>query len=71
MGHDPCCAIEGEQRLFQHAEGQQVQVVRGLIEEQDRGALEHELGEQQAGALPAGEAGDLLIEVLAREGEAL
>ena len=55
MGHEDEGARELEQALLEHLEGRDVEVVRGLVEEQQVGGLEHQPGEHRARLLAARE----------------
>src|SRR5262249_42161905 len=59
-----------EKAFFEDFEGGDVEVVGGLVEEKDVGGLKHQLSDQDAGALAAGEIADGTIEVFAGEEEA-
>ncbi len=59
-----------EQILFEDFERGNVEVVGGLVEQQHIGGLEHEFGDEHAGALAAGEVADRLVELFAGEEEA-
>jgi hypothetical protein len=58
-----------EQALFEDLEGGDVEVVGGLVEQEDVGGFEHEFGDEDAGALAAAEPFDGLVELLAGEEE--
>ncbi len=55
MADDQDTAGEAEQGIFQGPEGVHVQVVRGLVQEEDVAPFLQELGQVQAVPLPAGE----------------
>ncbi len=54
-----------EKVLFEDFKRGDVEVVGGLVEEEDVGGLEHELGDEDAGALAAGEVADGLVKLFA------
>ena len=60
-------ALEFEESFFEDLQGGNVEVVGGLVEQEDVGGLEHEARDQDAGALSATEAADRLIELLGGE----
>ena len=60
-------ALELEESFFEDLQGGNVEVVGGLVEQEDIGGLEHEARDQDAGALSATEAADGLIELLGGE----
>ena len=64
-------ARELEQALLQHLERRDVEVVGGLVEEQHVGRLEHQLRDQHARLLAAGQPADRRVELLGAEQEAL
>ena len=64
-------AGEFGEAVFEDLEGGDVEIVGGLVEQQDVGGLEHEAGDQDAGLLAAGEAGDGAIELAGIEEKAL
>ena len=63
-------AGEVEQVLFEDFERGDVEVVGGLVEQQNVGGLEHELGDEHARPFAAGEIADRLVELLAGKEEA-
>ena len=69
VGDEDERAGEFEEIVFQDFERGDVEVVGGLVEEQDVGGLEHEPGDEDAGALAAGEVADGLVELFAGEEE--
>ena len=70
MSDEDECAGKLEEVLFEDFERGDVEVVGGLVEEEDVGRLEHELGDEDAGAFAAGEVADGLVELFAGEEEA-
>ena len=60
---------EGQERLFEVAEGLHIEVVRGLVEEHQVAAGLEQLGEMHAVALSTGEGADLLLLVRSSEVE--
>ena len=71
MGDEDEGARELEQALLEHLEGRDVEVVRGLVEEQQVGGLEHQPGEHRARLLAAGQPAHRRLELLGAEEEAL
>ncbi len=67
MGDEHHRAAVPDQGLLEHLLGRDVEVVGGLVEEQEVGLLERDLAEQQAGALPAAQLTDQLVHVVAAE----
>jgi hypothetical protein len=63
-------AGELQQRVFERAQGLDVEVVGRLVEQQHVAALQQGLGQVQAAALAAGQRADQLLLVLALEVEA-
>ena len=61
---------EAEQVLFQPLDGGQVQVIGRLVEQQQVGLADEQLGQRQPGALPAGQGGDRLLPCLAVQPDA-
>ncbi len=57
--------------ILEDLEGRDVEIVGGLVEQEDVGGLEHEAGDEDAGLLAAGEAGDGAIELAGIEEKAL
>src|SRR4249919_1187452 len=70
MGNHHHAAGELEQRVFQRAQGFDVEVVGGFVEQQHVAALQQGLGQVQAAAFAARERADHLLLVLALEVEA-
>ena len=64
-------ARELEQALLQHLERRDVEVVRGLVEQQHVGGLQHQPRDQHARLLAAGEPAHRRVELLGAEQEAL
>ena len=69
--HEHERARELEQALLEHLERGDVEVVRGLVEQQQVGRLEDEPGEHRARLLAAGEPAHGRLELLGAEQEAL
>ena len=67
VGDEDERALEFEQSFFEDLEGGNVEVVGGLVEEEDVGGLKHEAGDEDAGALASAEAADGLVELLGGE----
>ena len=67
MGDEDERALEFEESFFEDLEGGNVEVVGGLVEEQDVGGLKHEARDEDAGALASAEAADGLVELLGGE----
>ena len=63
--------VELGQAVLQHLERRDVEVVGGLVEDQQVGGLAHQPRDQDAGLLAAGEAADRQLELLGPEQEAL
>src|SRR3989442_4997546 len=59
-------ASKFQQTLFEYLQSRNVQIVGRFVEQQDVGGLKHELSDQDAGSLAAGEPADRLIERLTR-----
>ena len=70
VGDEDQRAGKVEEILFEDFERGDVEVVGGLVEQQNVGGLEHEFGDENAGALAAGEVADGLVELFAGEEEA-
>ena len=70
MRHDHGAARERQQRLLERAQRVDVEVVGGLVEQQQVAALAQKLGQMQTVALAPGELRDLLLLVRAPEVEA-
>ena len=70
MGDQDHGALEGRQRLGERLAHLQVQVVGGLIQQQQVGLLPGHQGQRQARLLAAGEAPHLAEDVVTREAEA-
>ena len=70
MGDEDESARKFEERLLEDFERGDVEVVGGLVEDKDVGGLQHEAGDEDAGALAAAEPLDGLVELLAGEEEA-
>ena len=64
MGDEDERALEFEEGFFEDFQGGDVEVVGGLVEQEDVGGLKHEAGDEDAGALSATEAADGLVELL-------
>ncbi len=60
-------ALEFEQGFFEDLEGGNVEVVGGLVEQENVGGLKHEARDEDAGALASAEAADGLVELLGGE----
>ena len=71
MGHQHQRAGEFGEAVFQHFERGDVEIVGGLVEQQQVGRLQHQAGDQDARLLAAGEAGDGPVELAGVEEEAL
>ena len=67
MGDEDERALEFEEGFFEDLEGGNVEIVGGLVEQEDVGGLEHEAGDEDAGALASAEAADGLVELLGGE----
>ena len=67
MGDQHQRAAIFQQALFQNLERWDVEIVGGLVQQQHIGGLQHQAGDQNAGALSSGEVGDRLVELLAAE----
>jgi hypothetical protein len=63
-------ALEVEQALLQHFESGDVEVVGGLVKQQQVGGLQHQPSDQGTGLLAAGKATDRRLELLGAEPEA-
>src|SRR5690242_19663014 len=70
VADDHGAAGEVEQRLLERAERVDVEVVGGLVEQEDVAAAAEQLGEVEAVALAAGQVADLLLLIAAGEVEA-
>ena len=70
MADDHRAAREALERVLERAQRVDVEVVRGLVEQQQVGAAAQQLGEVEAVALAAGEILDALLLVAAAEVEA-
>ncbi len=70
VGDEDERAGEVEEIFFEDFKGGDVEVVGGLVEEEDVGGFEHELGDEDAGSFTAGKIADGLVELLAGEEEA-
>src|SRR4051812_36057364 len=70
MRHQNQRAPKFEQTFFQYLQGRDVEVVGRLIEQQDIGGLEHQIGDENARALATREPAYGLVELVAREKEA-
>ena len=70
MGDDEQGAVEVREELFEPFEAAGVEVVGGLVEEEDIGGLEQRRGQQCAGLLAAGEAGERAVGVEVLDPEA-
>ena len=58
-----------EQALFQNLERRNIEIVGRFVEQEDVGGLQHQAGNQDAGALAAGKVRHRLVELLAGEQE--
>ncbi len=58
-----------EKALFQYFERRNIEIVRGFIEEQDVGWLQHQFCKQNPRSFPAGEPAHRLVQLLIREQE--
>ncbi len=70
MGDEDEGPGELEQALLQHLERRDVEVVRGLVEQQQVGRLQHEASQHRAGLLAAREPSHRRLELLGAEEEA-
>ena len=70
MGDDEQGAVEVREELFEPFQAAGVEVVGRLVEEEDVGALEQRRGQQRAGLLAAGEAGERAVGVEVLDPEA-
>ena len=61
MRHQHQRAGKLEQAFFEDLESGDVEIVGGLVEQENVGRLEHELRDENAGALASGEAADGLV----------
>ncbi len=71
MRHQHQRAGEFGEAVFQHFERGDIEIVGGLVEQQQVGGLQHEPGDQHARLFAAGEAGDRAVELAGVEEEAL
>ena len=62
-------AFEDGEGFFQHAEGGEVEVVGGLVENDEVAAVLEDLGEHEAGAFATGEEVDALVDAVVAEEE--
>ena len=67
--HEPACELG--QAVLQDLEGRDVEVVGGLVEDQEIGGLAHEAGDEDAGLLAAGQPAHRHLQLLGPEQEAL
>ena len=61
---------KSSESFLENFERGDIEVVGGLVEDEDVGWLQHEAGNKHAGALASAEAGDGLVELFAGEEEA-
>ena len=54
-----------QQALLENFQGRDVQIVRGFIQQQDVRGLQHQLSDQDASSLAAGQSSDGLVERIA------
>ena len=69
VGDEHDRALEVDERALQHVDRVDVEVVGGLVEEQQRVRRHEHLGERQARPLAAGEHAHALLDVVAVEKE--
>ena len=71
MGHQHERAGEIGEAVFEDFEGGDVEIVGGLVEQEDVGGLQHQAGDEDARLLAAGEAGHGAVQLAGIEEEAL
>src|SRR5215470_10147877 len=64
MRHENERTAKFEQAFFQDFESRNVEIVGWLVEQQNIGGLQHELGDEDASAFAAGKAADRTVEIL-------
>src|SRR5437764_42073 len=69
MGYQHQRTAKFEQALFENFERRDVEIVGGLIQQENVGMLQHELSDQHAGPFAAGKPLHRLTELLARKQE--